>query len=141
MPETTQVYRGWLTWAPHGEADDILYVCKQRGRVHEDPFAEIIIGDIEQYGHYLSVRYHITDTERSAEELMTATALLAIGIGEAEFQHNYSEITGYLWTDELLQVGGHNLLEELASHLGSFAHIEITYSKTPNSINEVVPNA
>jgi hypothetical protein len=36
----------------------------------------------------------------------------------------YSETTGYLWTDEKLQVGGHDLIEELSGSAGKFLIFE-----------------
>src|SRR5437868_3327415 len=51
-------------------------------------------------------------------------------LAQGRINHShYSEITGYLWTDENLMVGGHDLLDELRSHKGSFVHLEIAYSK------------
>jgi hypothetical protein len=58
-------------------------------------------------------------------ELVDVT--IRVGLGEADVGHRYSEITGYLWTDEEIMVGGHDLIEELHDHLGKFCHLEITY--------------
>jgi len=81
------------------------------------------------FGRYLSVRYFIADAERSREELDESLVRQIIGAGEAEFHHRYSEITGYLWTDEEIRVGGHDLLDELTGCIGKFLHLEIVYSK------------
>jgi hypothetical protein len=41
----------------------------------------------------------------------------------------YSEITGYLWTEESLMIGGHDLLEIFRSHVGHYLVLEITYNQ------------
>jgi hypothetical protein len=51
-----------------------------------------------------------------------------LGEGDATFGARYSEDTGYLWTDEELNVGGHDLLGELESHEGRYCLLEIRYS-------------
>ena len=50
-----------------------------------------------------------------------------IGGIEADFNPRYSEITGYLWTDEELNVGGHDLMAELKSNVGKWLILEIVY--------------
>jgi hypothetical protein len=47
----------------------------------------------------------------------------------ATYRGVLSEYTGYLWTDEDLMVGGHDLLAELKSHLGKFCHLYVHYSR------------
>lgn len=120
---TTRTYRGRITEHDSGDAPDILYLTEI-----DEPLAEAIRNDINELGAHLTVRYHITDTARPAEDLDESLAHLA-GLGEAAFAHRYSEITGYLWTDEEITVGGHDLLEELRSHAGKFCHLEITYAQ------------
>ena len=48
-----------------------------------------------------------------------------MGLLESEFWEQYSEITGYLGTDETLNVGGHDLLEELRSNIDNYIILEI----------------
>ena len=43
----------------------------------------------------------------------------------------YSEITGYLWTDEVVKIGGHDLLKEFETHLGKYLYMEIEYYEEP----------
>jgi len=51
------------------------------------------------------------------------------GEGEAEYEDVYTEWTGYLWTNESIHVGGHNLLREINSHLGRYLWMEIDYNQ------------
>jgi hypothetical protein len=116
-------YEGWISEHSSGEADEILFLSKV-----SDPLADAVSDDMF-HGRYLSVRYFISDTEVPIEELEEAEIRKIVGGGEAGLRHRYSEITGYLWTDEDLMVGGHDLLEEIRSHLGKWCHLEITFSK------------
>ena len=81
----------------------------------------------EEYGNYLTVRYWISDKEKTRRELLEETVKLIFGIGDVEYNNNYSEITGYLWTDANLIIGGHNLLNELYNNVGKYCLLEIEY--------------
>jgi hypothetical protein len=120
----TRSYRGYIAEHDQGEATDVLFLTGV-----SEPLSEAIEDDLDELGSYLTVRYFIADTERSLEELDESLIRQIVGAGEADYHSHYSEITGYLWTDENLMVGGHDLLDELRSHKGKFAHLEITYSK------------
>ena len=39
----------------------------------------------------------------------------------------YSDYTGYLWTDENLKIGGHDLLDELKEDCGKWLFLTIEY--------------
>ena len=51
--------------------------------------------------------------------------LIVMGDANVDLQSRYSEITGYLWTDEDLNVGGHDLLAELKGHVGKWLIMEV----------------
>ncbi|WP_068059300.1 hypothetical protein [Nocardia xishanensis] len=128
MNGVRQIYRGRIHEAPCGEHDDALFLADI-----DVPLAERIEDGLDQWGRFATVRYWITDTERCAEELTDNLAKIAVGAIDADYTHCYSEYTGYLWTDEELNVGGHDLLDELRTHLGRFAHIEFEYCvEAPN---------
>jgi hypothetical protein len=118
-----RVYEGWISLHTCGEAEDILYLSKV-----SDPLASAVADDMF-HGQFLSVRYYISDAEVSIDELEEAEIRKIVGGGEARFRHRYSEITGYLWTDEDLIVGGHDLIGILSSQLGKWCHLEIEFSK------------
>ena len=97
----------------------------------EEPLSEIIEEDIRLYGKYLSVSYFVSDKYIQEDQVVTEWLNTINGIGNAEYNMRYSEITGYLFTDEELIVGGHDLLEELESFIDKWIYLEIKYSKKP----------
>jgi hypothetical protein len=91
---------------------------------YNEPLAKVL----ECYHNkVLSIHYFIVDKEMSEDEAMTEF-LTNIDTdkyelkGKADIQYipRYSEYTGYLWTDEDLMIGGHDLLEELSSNIGRY---------------------
>lgn len=93
--------------------------------------AEKIQEDIENFGKYLSVCYWISDKERSKEEISERFTALMFGESSAEYKDYYSEATGYLWTDEECNIGGHDLIEELRQNLGKYCILEIEFNGEP----------
>jgi hypothetical protein len=136
-PEPTKkVYAGWVRLATETYEDDgdILFVvptddldlCDYED---EDTLAYKIEEDILAHGRYLSVQYFVSDTEQSFDELQVAWLNRLEGIGDADYYVHWSECTGYLWTDEEINVGGHDLLAELKGYDGKYLYLEIQYSK------------
>lgn len=125
MTTNTERYRGFLREG-YGDDYDAL-VLSEEGQ----PLAQQVEEAIESYGNFLSVRYWTTVASKQVpdEKLEESAVRTLLGDSEAEYLAHYSEITGYLWTDELLVVGGHDLLHELRSHLKEWCVVEITYSK------------
>lgn len=131
----TRSYRGYITLGTYGEGEDILYLTEVRGKrdgYDEEPLAEDIQEDLERLGRYISVRYWTRDKPLPDEEMKTEFIVSQLGgEGYARFRQRYSEVTGYLWTDEDLKVGGHDLLAELTSQQGEYCLLEIDYSREP----------
>lgn len=117
-------YKGWLVESSWGEGDDILYL-----KGDENPLAELIEEDMDEYGYYLTVRYLVVDKERTKEEAEEGFIKEIMGDAHANVGSAYSEYTGYLWTDEEIKVGGHDLIEELHGFVGKYLILEIEYSK------------
>lgn len=122
--KTKITYYGFLKERPHRENDDALFIG-------EDLLAEKIQEDIENFGKYLTVCYWISDKERSKAEINERFTALIFGESNAEYRDHYSDITGYLWTDEECNVGGHDLIEELKHNLGKYCILEVEFSKDP----------
>lgn len=122
----TEIYRGWIAERDYGETDDALFLDPS-----DEPLAAYIAADIESEGQYLTVRYFISDEEQPIEALETEKIKMVLGASDVSFRVRWSDITGYLWTDEAIQVGGHDLLQELSGNLGKFCHLEITYNDEP----------
>lgn len=115
---TTLTYNGFIKEDNYGENDDALFIGDS-----EEPIAEILEDEI--VGKQVSARYWIADKETTKEQLQEDFIRTISGIGDAEYTSRYSDITGYLWTDEELKIGGHDLLEEIRSYLGKFIYLEI----------------
>lgn len=127
------IYKGYIQLAEKNEAYDVLFVSKNLGHVTEDPFASIIEYDIIRYGNYVTVKYFISEKEKEIEDLNENLIKTIIGDISADYSDRYSEYTGYLWTDEELNIGGHDLIEELKSNLGKYLYLEISFSRNnPN---------
>lgn len=119
----TNTYQGLLCLHGYGEADNILFLSSL-----EKPLAEELEWDIKK--KTITVRYWITDKQCSRDEAQEAFMKRVFGMAECDFESHYSEITGYLWTDEDLKVGGHDLLAELKSHIGKWLILEIDIHQT-----------
>lgn len=114
----TKLYEGQLALKGWGEADDILFLSSV-----DEPLAELLQSDIS--GHMVSVRYWITDVQVSREAAQEAFVLSLMGAADCICESRYSEATGYLWTDEEIKIGGHDLLAELQSHAGKWLILEV----------------
>ena len=123
-----RVYRGQLVTTSNGEDDTLLGLMESAGKAPKI-VAEMLYDDLRAHGQYLSVRYFITDSPVAEDKLEEALVAYLIGAGDFGYRMYYSEATGYLWTDEDLMVGGHDLLAELKSNLGKYVHLEIEYAK------------
>lgn len=70
--------------------------------------------------------YHITDKIVPLGELEENMTRLSLGEDiDIGYYHHYSDLTGYLWTDENFVIGGHDLRQELASSIGKIVTIVI----------------
>jgi hypothetical protein len=118
-----KIYQGYLNQQVEGDGD----VLKLDGVF----LAETICCDMRKYGNYLSVRYWIADKPFQRNDAEELTLKLLYGNGDSLVGARYSDITGYLWTDEEINVGGHDLIKELYSFEGKYCVLEIKYNKKP----------
>lgn len=63
----------------------------------------------------ITLSWHVTDTPKRYAELKMNILDTTIGGLETTFYHAHSDLTGYLWTTEKVNVNGHDLLKEIAS--------------------------
>jgi hypothetical protein len=117
MTCTTKTYEGLLCLHNHGEAPDVLFLSSL-----SDPIAEELCWI---HNKKVTARYWVSDKPCTKEEAIDATILTVMGIGKVDFNSRYSELTGYLWTDEELKIGGHNLLNELKSYVGKWLILDL----------------
>lgn len=119
----TMLFQGWLSEGCDGEADYLLMLTFDGKTV---VLAEHIVNQAELVQHKkTTVRYWTSAEETNIEAMQEATAKQAIGKLDALYQHRYSECTGYLWTDEELNIGGHDLIEELKGDIGKYLILEM----------------
>lgn len=90
------------------------------------------IGDVpvvdvfnRHYG-FSYVAYVLGPTFIGPMEFVNAAINEANGRIDADIHHRYSDVTGYLWTDEHAKVGGHDFLEILKSTNHEYAAILIS---------------
>jgi hypothetical protein len=121
-------YRGTLAVRDHGEAMDVLFLEGEDN--YDEPLAETIGDCLDKHGRYASVRYWTAAWPVADDDLVESSVRALLGELEAEYSPHYSDVTGYLWTDEDIMVGGHDLLEELKAQAGRYLLLEIGYSKT-----------
>jgi len=127
---TTVRYRGTLALHDHGEAMGVLMLDGDLDDRYEyEPLAETISDDLAAHGRYASVRYWTADAPMGDDEIAEAALRLLFGEADAQYTAHYSDVTGHLWTDEDINVGGHDLLEELKSQAGRYCLLEISYEK------------
>jgi hypothetical protein len=119
-PAFFYTFEGILSLGSNGEEDRILFL-------DNDIFAELIKGFIRQHGSNLTVRYWIADQPLSPDQLNENFLASLYGAAECEYSVRYSEYTGYLGTDEEINVGGHDLLTELKSAEGKFLRMEVEF--------------
>jgi hypothetical protein len=112
-----KTYTGLLSLHSWGEADDILFLSSV-----SEPFAEELQWIV---GKQATVRYWITDKPATRDEAHEDFVRHVLGAVEGEFGSRYSEHTGYLWTDEKLTVGGHDLIGELKAAVGKWLILEV----------------
>ncbi len=114
----TEIYKGWLLEGSWGEGDDILYLSPNVNSYYDGEVLAEVLEELK--GEPVSVRYHITSKEMSLDEATEDYIKKLYGKVDADVGHHYSEITGYLWTDEEINIGGHDLIEELHSFIGKY---------------------
>ena len=116
MPKLRE-YSGLLSLHTYGEADDILFLSSV-----SEPFCEELQWMV---GKSVTVRYWLTDKPCTKEEAQAEWIQHIFGKADGDFGARYSELTGYLWTDEELNVGGHDLMKRLRGGVGKWLHMEI----------------
>ena len=92
-----ETYQGLLSLHSWGEADDILFLSSLSEPVAEE------LGWMS--GKQVTVRYWVTDKPCTRDEAAEAAMRIVMGEADVVLDSRYSEMTGYLWTDEDLNVG------------------------------------
>ena len=115
--------KGWIRESDYSDSADVIFIDDLGRKFPEEPLADQLAW---LSGEQVTVYYYITDKKCTLEEAQEQfLKMMYAGEAECEFHAHYSDITGYLWTDENLVIGGHDLLEEIRSHVGSYLLLEI----------------
>ncbi|EPZ47717.1 hypothetical protein [Alicyclobacillus acidoterrestris] len=125
-------FAGWLHVRDYGEAMDVLMLdTGHRDYYNGDPLAKRLQDELD-LPCTASVRYYITKSSMTLEQAQEAyiRQYYRYGDVDAKYIDRYSEITGYLWTDEELNVGGHDLLSELRTYGGKYLILVVEVGDT-----------
>lgn len=120
-----RIYTGTITLRSYGEDDEALWLDPTAAYV--EPLSGQIAWDIKTLGNTVTVSYWIADGPRTIEQLVENEAKKLAGAAGADYSQRYSDITGYLWTDAELTIGGHDLLAELESEVGRWCYLSIRF--------------
>lgn len=136
----THVFAGWVVQSVDGDYTNALVLVDhrpyrdawgQRVSLRLTPLAKRVY-DVSRSGQQpVTVSYHLTDQPETEDALHALLIAKMCGVSvsgplRSGYYHSYSEMTGYLYTDETFQVGGHNVIQELSRHLGRWCHLVLT---------------
>lgn len=135
-----KTFEGLIKVGSWGEAEDVVFVVSPDEQELE-PFARELYYQFDD--KKVTARYWVSDKLAPKEEIQKSHAMQVMGIMNAEFTSYYSEITGYLWTDQWALITdeeygvnlkyerhnlsklGHDLIAELKSFKGMWLVLEI----------------
>ena len=122
------VFEGRVARVDHydDDIDGVLFLNNATDPDATNPLVERFGEAIGEKRRQVSVRYFISTEPLTEEQRTDAEVHIAIGEGYAKFFSHYSELTGYLWTDQEITVGGHDLDKEIGAHDGKWCRLELT---------------
>ncbi len=71
----------------------------------------------------VTVGWHTSSEEKTHGELEMNLISTALGAVNVDFSHRYSDLTGYLWTDEKIRIGGRDIMEEMHLEAGHYLYL------------------
>jgi len=80
-------------------------------------------------GNYANIQMLFGDTPIDMDNLDETKIVSMMGDVTSYYYHSYSELTGYLWTEECFKCGGHDIRQILSTHVGEYVHLEIELYK------------
>lgn len=119
----TQSYEGKIVVKDWGEDDDVLFL--------DDDLYEPLAERLEWMHHKeVTISYWITGIRITKDEAQESFMRKVIGDAEVFYDVHYSDYTGFLWADEELRIGGHDLLQELQFRKDQYLILQIDYVRT-----------
>ena len=64
-----------------------------------------------------SITYHVTNVALNEDELILSMMKTMEGEPKSKYGHAFSDLTGYLWTDEKFIINNHNVIDEIYSQV------------------------
>ncbi len=119
-PKYTEIFRGQIILGLTSEGYSPLSLLDVDTFKVGEPFASEFPKNSN-----VSIWYLISDKPIPEKEINMELVKYQNGISDSDYGAHYSDMTGYLWTDEEAKVGGHDLIRELQSNLGKFLHMEV----------------
>lgn len=107
-----------------GDSDSCLAIS-ENSEIFKDNLVIAEFFENELDGKQIRLNYFISDKEIPREELEEQYLKKISGLVDASIYPVYSDVTGYLWTEESCVVGGHNLYEELSNYVGKYLDMAI----------------
>lgn len=114
---TEHIYKGIIKEGYFEQSDDTIYIGNMDCPISYE------LSDLKD--ETVSVSYYIAGRELNEQELLEESIASLAGSVYARCEACYSEYTGYLWTNEDLMIGGHDLLEELRDNLGKYIYLKV----------------
>ena len=97
-----------------------------------EPGSHLTIGGIALSEFIKSFRYKkvwciwvVSDKFITPEDALMIGVNKAIGIATAKTGDHYSDLTGYLWTDDEGMIGGHDLVQVMECYKGKYGFVVI----------------
>lgn len=91
----------WSAWSVRDNRGSLTYLSEAM---------EELVG---WSGSIATIQWHVASEPKGFYALEENLAKVVMGDVSAQFSHAYSDLTGYLWTNEKIEVNGHDVLEEI----------------------------
>lgn len=101
----------------NGEEEEVI--------VGSFPFTKEMEDKCGWLNKYASISMLTGDTPIDMDHIDETKIVSMMGEVESDYYHTYSDYTGYLWTTEKFNCGGHDIPAILYNHMGEYIHMEI----------------
>lgn len=115
----TIVVSGKIRRAENGENYDCLYIGRS-------PITVMVNNTFTKYKQQVYCCWIISNSFLTPEAALTAAINTANAELDSRYLDRYSDITGYLWTDQNFKVGGHDMEALLRQHIKQYAFLVIS---------------
>lgn len=93
------------------------------------PFTKEMAEKCGWFGSFANIQMLTGDTPIDIDHIDETKIVSMMGEVDSKYYHRYSDLTGYLWTEEEFKCGGHNIPQILQSHMDEYVHMEIELYK------------